>query len=935
MRLLFFRPLLCLLFIQCSLMAEIDQENSETDQLLEKAQQFYEAALYLEAIPIYQKLLHEIPYVHEDSHVDSLKAHRIRLRLAQSHYFLNQFKEVIDTLRGDNKEEYIFNLEDEELYRKGLYLSALAHRNLDLHEKAVEELQLYLKSGNNQQLPLCDEVNFELGLNNFLLNQLESSETFFKSISPNTQKTQIYFLSRFYLIRINLLRGLSREAEQALRELSLQIPKGDSLLYELAYLQGEVQFQVSDYLKAAEHFEEALPKNNRDKCPWHGEALYLLGWCYLKIGESAAEQARYLQKALETFQTLLSFSSDEKVYLALGQCYLTRARCLKEDEAYILAENLLSKQEIFVSREAQAHALLLRAEAAPSYAIRDKFYRQLTQETNSESSFYAKGWYLRGLNDFEEGKSLRNSKANEAANKAFERAAFAFKRAFECFIKMDEKVLSGLALKYRVMAYEEQNTHDSCLEALAVLDHFLIQYPDILQTMEHPDEIFYLKGVVASHLAKEDDKEKFTRIAETAIEEGTARFPKGKFADISLNLLGALQFRMGEYKQAEKTYLRLANDYSNSQYAGEAWFWAANCSDQLESKSTESKLRREKVFENYSESPFAAEAFFTYYSYREYLQGDRAAIKHLQGFSSKYPDSPLLIQAQYLVGIDYKRDRKTEEGKWIRKRNLTAAIDAFQEVETIYDNLKERKLIPSELSQYYLLIRYRATLERALANLAIADESLGAKRQIYLEYAEEVFKQLADLFENPQFTLSNQLMPIDTFAQIQEESYFWLAQTYIKGQNDETAEKTFSKMLDRYRSVKTTRGYFLSRVWYEQGMIALRRQEYALALQCFKHAEDAAKGRVLNIDQKLDLLIQQSHCLRGLNQFDNALLILSKVINDNAISSLRLKAMFLRAEIYELQERPELARKQLQTTAKKGGEWALKAKEKLEKNYGF
>ena len=41
--------------------------------------------------------------------------------------------------------------------------------------------------------------------------------------------------------------------------------------------------------------------------------------------------------------------------------------------------------------------------------------------------------------------------------------------------------------------------------------------------------------------------------------------------------------------------------------------------------------------------------------------------------------------------------------------------------------------------------------------------------------------------------------------------------------------------------------------------------------------------------------------------------------------------MYLRAEIYELQNRPELALKQLEATASKGGEWSQKAKEKLEK----
>ena len=45
--------------------------------------------------------------------------------------------------------------------------------------------------------------------------------------------------------------------------------------------------------------------------------------------------------------------------------------------------------------------------------------------------------------------------------------------------------------------------------------------------------------------------------------------------------------------------------------------------------------------------------------------------------------------------------------------------------------------------------------------------------------------------------------------------------------------------------------------------------------------------------------------------------------------------MFLRAEMYEAQGRRELGRKQLEATSKKGGEWALKAKAKLESDYGY
>ena len=71
-----------------------------------------------------------------------------------------------------------------------------------------------------------------------------------------------------------------------------------------------------------------------------------------------------------------------------------------------------------------------------------------------------------------------------------------------------------------------------------------------------------------------------------------------------------------------------------------------------------------------------------------------------------------------------------------------------------------------------------------------------------------------------------------------------------------------------------------------------------------------------------------------MHRYDDAIMVLSKVVNDDAVSSLRLKAMYLRAETYEQQGRAELARKQLESMVKKGGPWAEQAKIKLEKDYG-
>lgn len=396
-------------------------------------------------------------------------------------------------------------------------------------------------------------------------------------------------------------------------------------------------------------------------------------------------------------------------------------------------------------------------------------------------------------------------------------------------------------------------------------------------------------------------------------------------ANLALCLTGRLHFRQKHYDDAEKPFLHIIQNYFHSPLITEALFWAAKCSDEKGDREKSRDYRR-RLFEEYPNAPCSDEAYFNYYRYRDYVQGDRAAIKHLQSMRSRFPDSVYLVIAYYLIGMDEMRDRKTVQGKWIRKKNLNDAIDAFQEVETTFDRLDAAKKVPAEERVFFINVRYRATLERASANLAIAEESQGAKRRIFLQYAAEVLDQIRNDFKDPHHPLTSLLAKGDAYPSLLEESSYWLAQTHIKMQDDRAAETLLLEILDTYRSSHIATGYYLSRTWYELGLIAMHRQEFTKALQAFSLAEKAAQENLISSDQKIDLWIQQSLCHREMKDLDQAMLILSKAINDDTISSLRVKAMYLRAEIYALQGRHDLARKQLEATAKKGGEWALKAK---------
>jgi TolA-binding protein len=492
-----------------------------------------------------------------------------------------------------------------------------------------------------------------------------------------------------------------------------------------------------------------------------------------------------------------------------------------------------------------------------------------------------------------------------------------------------------LAARYQAEALWHTNLPQARTSAFHVLNTLIHDNASVADAHQAPEDLYALRDRYAVLIAQEDDTDDFHSLAEQVIKETLERFPEGKQTDATLLLLGTHYFHQGKYKEAEPVFATLAKQFPESPLVPEALLSASYCAEKQKKDKETIRSYRRQIADNYTSSQVAPLAYFLHYSYQDYLQGDRVSIKHLHNFKQRFPDSPYLINAFYLIGLDYKRDRKTHEGKWIRKKNYNDSIEAFAEAEETFNQHYTKGIIPKESLPYFVQIRYRSMLDRALVNYAVAEESEGTKRDIYLEYAIELFQQISRELEQLHHPLASIITQGKTFTPLHEECCFWLAQTQMKASNEEAAKKTFAYMLDKYKANEISDGYYLSRAYYEQGMLAMRQNDLEQAWRSLMQAEAAAKEKYLSTDQKLDLWIQQSLCYKALNQMDQAMLILSKVINNDAASGLRIKAMYMRAEIYELQGRFELARKQLEATSKKGGEWSQKAKQKLETDYGY
>lgn len=380
-----------------------------------------------------------------------------------------------------------------------------------------------------------------------------------------------------------------------------------------------------------------------------------------------------------------------------------------------------------------------------------------------------------------------------------------------------------------------------------------------------------------------------------------------------LFLLGTLTYQQSHFDEAVKYFEEILNTYPASELIQETLYWTAR------SDPKNALIHYTRLYQEFKDHPLAAEAYFYCYSPSDYLLGNRAAMKHLHAFKSSFPDSPLVLNALYLEGLDYLHDRRSLEGKWLTRKNLIQAIHSFTEVEVQYERLDHLKL----LSQDSLELKNQAALERAKTNYLIADQSTGTKHSIYLDYAENAFQEMIAHFK-----------PDSNLAPLQQEALYYYALILFKKGNREGAKKAFDELIQNYDEDNSN--YYLSKSFYQLGLIAKDFKSYHESLIFLEQALKA--GQTLSINEILEILIEKSEIFRISGDLDAAMMQLSEVVDYHAVSSMRLKAMYLRAEIYALQGRYSLAKKQLESLSLKGGSndsWAIKAKEKLKQEYGF
>lgn len=528
-----------------------------------------------------------------------------------------------------------------------------------------------------------------------------------------------------------------------------------------------------------------------------------------------------------------------------------------------------------------------------------------------------KGDFFAGVNSYL--PLLQNNLPDEVKNLASSKLQLIFNEHDEdLFKQLKEKIPSNdwKTEKFILLRLIQKNSLDWNQNIREVLK--LIPPNCEAYKCENFDEVYYKLALSMSENGGGDIEE--------VVKEALSLYPLGCFIGDCLSILGKYFYINGDLSKAENIFFEIWKEQKEVQDKDEILFFAGKISEKNQS-DTEKKERFRKLFEEMPDSIYSPYAYFNYYTFSDYVNGDRAAIKHLQLMNKKFPNSLLLINVNYLIGLDYQKTRKSPQGKIVRHKNLTASIDALLKAENYADYFLKQGNLSREEEKKYHRLGFLAKLERAKNNLAIAEESKGAKQQIYLEYAEEVFKEIIDKFSLVD-ELSSPIEKEEHFLFLTETEYF-LGETYFKNGKDQLANSLFDKMIINFQKASIQRNYFLSKIFQTKSQLSKKNSKYLEALEFLDKAEQAGKGNILSADERLKIWIEKSSCYRSLNQLDESMRVLSNVINDDSVSSLRITAMFLRAEIYELQGRPELAKRQYEAIILKGGNWSAKAQEKL------
>lgn len=281
------------------------------------------------------------------------------------------------------------------------------------------------------------------------------------------------------------------------------------------------------------------------------------------------------------------------------------------------------------------------------------------------------------------------------------------------------------------------------------------------------------------------------------------------------------------------------------------------------------------------------------------FDAENIQIKTLISFPKLFPDHPLQIFVYFYQGCN---DMMQCNPAKFSEKYLLNALDAFANADFAWVRFTANHAIPDAQAQEYANVRNAALLNMAQIYFMLAKQSKGIKKETLLQQAKT--------------TLGPSLLPKSQFLAI------------AIAVEEKEPNKALSLLKEMEGHVEPSDRY-LNKAFLAIAEDLLSRHLSHEATQFLNRVQEDA----LPLTEALDFWILQSLCLRDLGNYHAAHLALSKAVNSSVASSQRLRAMCLRAVLYEIEGREDLAFKQWEAVKTKGGHWGYLAKLKLRKDY--
>ena len=863
-----------------------------------EAEEAFEHELYTEALSVYQMLNDAIKrgvYQPEDAHLQD----QVTLRMAQCSFGIGDFQDALALLNEKKIDHPTF-------CKDAQYLKLLCHKNLKEYEKAYRWAKEYLTSGPFDNPEQHLEVSYEEINLLFLTEKIGDAQALLTDFIKNLHASPIQYKSKLLMAKICLKLGQPQEVEKWLGVLPQELYKYSNIAAQWAFWRAEAFLQQNEFALAIQGYKRALEDASLD----HDAILFKLAYAHYNLALDAQQAHSNFTEHLKQSQNYLEELSKQALstealslfaqVLSTQVTHEISPTSLERLESLLEETNLSSK----LKQDVQEFLVLNTRPLEAQKILLEKYF------SNSESiSFSAQ--LLRGQIELDAAKEL-NSKAD---------------------LNQLALSLNALCSQLATQKVEDQNHFFELFEAVysekVSLTHLEEATEQLSESLENPklQNNTQAQSTHAWLWFKRSERVDDPLIYQKAIsylESLTKEFSTSQDLRKTSYLMGVLSYQKKDYdtsKSAFKSYLELAD---TTQSQAEALFWLAQIEIKLGANSSEVKELYKNIYESFPASPYAPLSYFLVYSFKDYLELDQIAFDHLKEMQERFDQSPLLVLSHYLLG-------QIEEKK-LGSSHLSVKPD---QVKACYENYSMALSFVGEYSSKdyanaFALALYQEAVLRS--QLALADLSLKYAHLFGAQRSYELFEEAQKLYQQVRDGCIQGLEQ-NLLEECHSRALLGLGRAFLKLRQVEKGESALVELVSNFGSYSPNTSKSVFKAYQELIHLNLAKKNYSAVLSYVDSAEHLADQQN-NLENKLSIRLQKSLCLREQGLFDEALMVLSEVINDPSMSALRVKAMLLRAEIFELKDQKQMAQKQLKAAAEKGGEWGKIARERLVAEYG-